>query len=70
MRSPKAGAGLGRQELYATSDGGQTWEPRPWAINPAGISSVHFVDEQRGFAVQGHLWTTGDGARTWTSVYP
>jgi photosystem II stability/assembly factor-like uncharacterized protein len=52
-----------------TFDGGLTWEARPWEINPSGITDVHFVDEQHGFAVDGHLWITRDGAKTWTPVY-
>ena len=56
--------------VYWTRDGGRTWESRRWEINPTGITDVHFVDGQRGFGVQGHLWTTADEGQTWHEIYP
>ncbi|MFZ5815854.1 MAG: hypothetical protein ACOY93_11195 [Bacillota bacterium] len=52
-----------------TRDGGRSWEPHRWEINPAGMEDLHFVSEQVGFALQGHLWVSGDGARSWQPVY-
>lgn len=58
------------RSLNWTRDGGRTWENRVWDVNPAGMESVHFINEQTGFAVQGHLWVTADGAQSWAPVYP
>jgi photosystem II stability/assembly factor-like uncharacterized protein len=56
--------------VYWTHNGGRTWEPIKWEINPTGIESVQFLDEQHGFAVQGLLWKTEDGARSWIETHP
>jgi photosystem II stability/assembly factor-like uncharacterized protein len=55
------------RQLLWTEDGGRTWTNRPWELTP---SSVQFINDSRGFAVQDHLWTTADGGRSWSPIYP
>jgi len=70
--SPKV-AYIGEYELRTlnwTRDGGRTWEPVPWEIDLSALASVQFLDERTGFAVQGKLWVTTDGGRSWTEIRP
>ena len=57
-------------DLYATDDGGNTWEQRGEA--PRGNTStdhqIVFFDDQLGFATRGRwgIYRTTDGGQTWT----
>ncbi len=73
----RSGGGVpARTELYATHDGGKTWELRnarpPIAPGPAGepgAAVLALVDANRGWALGSEtLETTNDGGRTWRSV--
>jgi photosystem II stability/assembly factor-like uncharacterized protein len=66
----RAFIGLGRNPLWATRDGGQTWDcvvvPNE---NDAGILGILFVDEQHGWAAtQTAIWRTIDGGDTWERI--
>ena len=56
--------------LYATADGGRTWEERtaslPVVDHSPEATQLAFGDEQHGAAIEGqHLLLTADGGRTW-----
>jgi len=49
--------------LYSTSDGGQTWQIRPF---PAG--ALRFLDPQVGWSLGEVVYQTLDGGATWTEM--
>ncbi len=57
--------------LYATGDGGQTWQLAPLpggfivADPPAG--GLFFIDKQRGLALGRWIYRTDDGGKTWSA---
>jgi photosystem II stability/assembly factor-like uncharacterized protein len=64
----------GRPVLYATFDGGQTWE-LPWTGNGAALwNDLGFTTRDQGVVVLGHddgtadLLMTSDGGHTWSAV--
>ena len=55
----------GPSAILATTDGGQTWQPR---YNlPHSILRIHFVEKANGWAsgTNGVMYSTTDGGRTW-----
>jgi photosystem II stability/assembly factor-like uncharacterized protein len=56
-----------REELFATTDGGVTWQPR---VLPAGASLLQMVDARRGYAQGrgGVYYSTADGGQTWRVI--
>jgi len=55
--------------LYATQDGGHTWNPVPDDGCFKGATLLDLVSEQTGWAVcKGQLLRTTDGGRTWQPV--
>jgi photosystem II stability/assembly factor-like uncharacterized protein len=53
--------------VLATTDGGDTWEPREPIPNEFYPMGVDFLDANTGWAggLDGVIWQTTDGARTW-----
>jgi hypothetical protein len=60
------GSSFSAGTLFATADGGETWEQRSLPIG----EPVYFVDERLGWTVGGtgddKLYRTSDGGRSWT----
>ena len=56
--------------LWRTSDAGRQWDKLPPANTPVGVLQVHFLDEQRGWAVgrRKALHETSDGGVSWSQV--
>jgi photosystem II stability/assembly factor-like uncharacterized protein len=56
--------------LWRTSDSGRHWTGLPPATAPQGLLQVHFLDEQRGWAVgrRKALYRTSDGGTSWSLV--
>lgn len=54
--------------IFGTSDGGREWRELP--KSPKLLMKIHFVDEQRGFAVGAHklAYQTEDGGKTWEPI--
>jgi len=54
--------------IWETRDAGKAWEKLK--KSPEGLIRVHFLDEQRGFAVGTHksAYETADGGKTWQSI--
>ncbi|MGH9932194.1 MAG: YCF48-related protein [Pyrinomonadaceae bacterium] len=57
-------------EVYATTDGGKTWEKR-WSVEKS-ITDMFFISAQDGWIVgnEGLVGITNDAGRTWTSIPP
>jgi photosystem II stability/assembly factor-like uncharacterized protein len=54
----------GERVFYATTDGGETWQPQTMEYSMNGIA---FVDADSGCVIGGGaVWKTTDGAQTWT----
>lgn len=51
------------RSFYATNDGGKTWNSL--SVPPDGIHSLHFADENTGWAAHINLYKTIDGGETW-----
>ena len=57
--------------MYASQDGGQTWQPSPAALeNPLSqINNVQIISAKDAFVVCGkNLCSTNDGAQTWKTL--
>lgn len=54
--------------IWHSADRGKTWQQQ-WTQQSAPLSSIHFVDDQTGFAVGtlGTILSTNDGGQTWRS---
>jgi photosystem II stability/assembly factor-like uncharacterized protein len=66
-RRPKAG--VLRQVIYSTHDGGATWQSG--GPLPEGTNLLSFADVNHGWAASSDtadLWATTDGGRTWTKI--
>jgi hypothetical protein len=63
----QSGSSFSRGRLWATQDGGSTWEERSLPLGEA----VKFLDAERGWVAGGpagdQLYRTVDGGRTWQS---
>ena len=72
MVTAKFGWLKGRTTLWATNDGGASWQQRtlPRTVIPDDFLDIHFVDEQHGWllASSGPLYETSDSGLTWVSV--
>lgn len=56
--------GTGERVFFATTDGGDTWEPQTMEYSMNGIA---FVDPDSGCVIGGGaVWKTTDSAQTWT----
>ena len=58
-------------QIYLTNDGGVSWVHQETDIKFAVPESVHFIDENNGWAVgefQGGYLRTSDGGLTWTKL--
>jgi len=59
--------------LYATSDGGHTWQSSPLPADftiPDSGGALYFSDAQTGLALSRTMFRTQDGGKTWTPVRP
>jgi photosystem II stability/assembly factor-like uncharacterized protein len=58
--------------FYKTTDGGITWEKRKIIDEKKGLSSVHFISEEIGFAGSDNpgalLYKTADAGETWVEI--
>jgi photosystem II stability/assembly factor-like uncharacterized protein len=58
--------------VYGTTDGGQSWTPAPILTTPYPIRGLMLLNDRRGWAVGGNvyttvggIWGTEDGGSTW-----
>jgi photosystem II stability/assembly factor-like uncharacterized protein len=69
MSAHLPGSGALGQVIYATHDGGQTWQSGSPLPDPQGV--VSFSDADHGWEASGtnlDLWATSDGGQTWTKI--
>jgi len=59
------------QNLYKTTDGGQTWQTQTLTNSTSGISSFHVFDENIAWLMtySGELYHTLNGGHTWRHVH-
>jgi photosystem II stability/assembly factor-like uncharacterized protein len=72
FNTEKSGFAVGHTEIFATMDGGASWQEVALDSPVEGLTDVQFLNDQKGFitAGNGKLLRTTDGGKTWSILGP
>lgn len=63
----KRGWGIGLDDIFRTTDGGETWTIQRYG-DPLSLSSMFFLNEKEGWVVGTDVLHTNDGGESWSRL--